>query len=90
LDKTRLRFIKKEADRVLFECKYFPCAHLKKINQRHPGDYNVSLVDKALRIKKNGAGQWLRELEAEWRCPKFGGYICVMDKECYGCEYKIE
>jgi hypothetical protein len=51
----------------------------------------VSPVDNLLRIKKIGAEQWLKEQEDEWRCPKCGGNICIIDdRECYDCEYKID
>lgn len=73
-----------------FECNGFPCANLKKLNQRHLRDDNVSLIENLMRIKKIGTEQWLKEQGDKWRCPKCGGDICVMDKECYDCGYRID
>jgi len=72
------------------ECNEFPCANLKKLDQRHLRDDNVSLIENLVRIRKIGAEQWLKEQEDKWRCPGCGGNICVMDKECYDCGCKID
>jgi len=52
--------------------------------------FNVDLVDNLLRIKKIGVKEWLEERENKWRCPVRGGNICVHDRECYDCGYKID
>ena len=58
---------------------------LSKCKYAKPG----TRIDNLLRIKKVGAKQWLKEQEAKWKCPKCGGNICIIDKECYDCRYKI-
>ncbi len=80
---------KKQID-FCFECKDFPCANLKKLDERHIRDDNVSLIDNLLRIKKFGPKQWLAEEDEKWRCRNCGGRICVIDKECYDCRCKID
>lgn len=73
-----------------FECKDFPCADLKKLDERHVCDDKVSLIDNLLRIKEIGEEKWLREQEETWRCPECGGSLCVMDRGCYDCDYTFE
>lgn len=79
---------KKEID-FCFECKDFPCVNLKKLDQRHSRNYKVSLVDNLLEIEKISVKQWLKEQENKWRCPEYRGHMCVHDRECYDCGYKI-
>ena len=86
--KKNCALIRKKQIDFCFECKDFPCADLKKLDQRHSHDDKVSLIDNLLRIKKIGAKQWLKEQEDKWRCPKCGGNICIIDRECYDCGYK--
>ncbi|MBI4733317.1 MAG: hypothetical protein HY779_00575 [Rubrobacteridae bacterium] len=81
--------LKKKQIVFCFECKDFPCANLKKLDQRHVQDYNVSLIDNLLQMKKMGAELWLKEQEVEWRCPRCGGSLCATDGECYDCRYEI-
>ena len=82
--------LRKKQIEFCFECKDFPCANLKKLDQRHLRNDKVSLVDNLLRIKKIGAEQWLKEQKDKWSCTKCGGNICIIDKECYDCGYEID
>jgi len=82
--------IRKQEIEFCFECNNFPCENLIKLDQRHYRDDNLSMIDNLQRIKKIGVKQWLKEQERKWTCQKCGGNICVMDKECYDCGYKID
>ena len=82
--------LRKKQIAFCYECKDFPCANLKEFDQRHRRDDKLSPIDNLLRIKKIGAEQWLKEQEDKWRCPQCGGNICIIDRECYDCEYKID
>lgn len=82
--------LRKKQITFCFECEDFPCANLEKLNQRHLREENISLIDNLQRIKKVGAVQWLREQEETWKCPQCGGLLCVTDKECYDCGYKMD
>ncbi|UCE73833.1 MAG: DUF3795 domain-containing protein [Methanomassiliicoccales archaeon] len=73
-----------------FECKDFHCCNLKKLDERHLRDDNISLIDNLIRINRIGPKKWLLEQEELWTCPKCGGHLCVIDKECYDCGYKIK
>ncbi len=82
--------LRKKQITFCFECKDFPCANLEKLSQRHLRDENISLIDNLQRIKNIGTIQWLREQEEAWKCPRCGGSLCITDKECYDCGYKID
>jgi len=82
--------LRKKQVSFCFECKDFPCDNLKKLDQRHRLDDNVSLIDNLRLIQKIGPEQWLIEQKDAWSCPNCGGAICVMDRECYDCHNKID
>ena len=82
--------IRKNQIAFCFECEDFPCDDLIKFDQRHQRDDNLSPIENLLRIKEIGVERWLEEQEDEWRCPRCGGNICVIDRECYDCGYKID
>ena len=88
--KKDCELLRKNQIEFCFECKDFPCANLKKLDQRHVRDDQISLIDNLLRIQKIGAEQWLIEQEDQWSCPNCGGNISVMDRECYDCEHKLD
>jgi len=77
--------IRKKQIAFCFECDDFPCANLKKLDQRHVCDDKISLITNLKRIQSIGPRQWLKEQEEKWSCPECGGNVCVMDKECYDC-----
>ena len=81
--------LSKKAVNFCFECGEFPCANLRKLNQRHVRDDDMSIIANLRRIKKIGAEAWLKEQEAEWRCPACGGCICFTDTVCYDCGKKM-
>jgi hypothetical protein len=81
--------VRKKQITFCHECKEFPCANLTKLDQRHIRDDNLSLIDNLLQIKKIGAEQWIKEQEELWKCPRCGGNLCVIDRECYDCGYKM-
>ena len=81
--------IRKNKIDFCFECVDFPCVNLKKLDLRHVQDDNVSLIDNLKQIKNKGLKIWLKEQEEKWKCPKCGGNLCVIDKECYDCRYKF-
>ena len=97
LQDKRCSWIKRDCARIrkkqisfCFECEDFPCENLKKLDQRHVRDDNVSLIDNLIRIEKIGAEGWLEEQADFWRCPECGGNICVMDGECYDCGHETD
>lgn len=79
---------KKEVD-FCFECKDFPCANLKALDNRYTSRHKVSLIENLRRIEKIGADKWLEEQKVFFTCPKCCGKISVHDYECYNCGNKI-
>lgn len=88
--KRDCELIRKKQMSFCFECKDFPCDNLKKLDERHRRDDNVSMIENLGRIQKIGPQKWLEEQEAQWKCPKCGGHLCVEDNECFDCWYKFE
>lgn len=86
-DCVRLR---KKQVAFCFECPDFPCDNLMKFDQRHLRDDRLSPIGNLLRIKEIGAERWMEEQKEEWKCPRCGGNLCVMDGECYDCVGKFD
>jgi len=86
--KKKCALIRKREIDFCFECDDYPCKHLKKIHNRHVLDDDIHMIDNLVRIREVGPEQWLKEQEELWSCPKCGGKVCVMDRECYDCGYR--
>jgi hypothetical protein len=82
--------IRKKQIIFCFECSDFPCGNHLKLHERHLGEDKQDLVGNLLRIKNIGAVRWLKEQEEEWRCPQCGGSLCITDRDCYDCGYKMD
>jgi hypothetical protein len=80
--------LKKNQVTFCFECPDFPCQALKKFDERHQHEDQVSPIQNLLRIQAVGAEQWLKEQAHLYTCPQCGGKFCVVDQQCYDCDYK--
>ena len=81
--------IRKNELEYCYECEKFPCANLKKIDNRYVSRYNVSPINNLKRLQEIGFESWLIEKKKLYTCPKCGGEICIHDEECYDCGIKI-
>ena len=81
--------LRKKQVAFCFECEVFPCENLRKLDERHSLDENISFIDNLLRIKDIGAKAWLVEQEEKWQCPECGGDVCIDDGDCYDCGCKV-
>lgn len=72
-----------------FECEKFPCKNRARIDQIYLDKFKIDFIENLKRLKEIGLKEWLEEQENKWKCPKCGGNICVHDRECLDCGYKI-
>lgn len=86
--KGRCAKLRKKEIRFCFECQNFPCERLKRLDKRYRKNYNMSMIENLLEIKKNGVKEFLKKQKEKYKCPKCGGTICVHNEECYSCGYK--
>ncbi|MGD9130973.1 MAG: DUF3795 domain-containing protein [Candidatus Bathyarchaeota archaeon] len=75
----------KEQVDYCFECSYFPCEKLTKIEETYNRKYGLSLIGNLNYIKEHGMDAFLENEKKKWTCPTCGGVISVHTKRCYNC-----
>jgi hypothetical protein len=73
-----------------FECKNFPCMHIKNLDKRYRTRYSISMIENLQNIKKSGIRKLVKSEEKRWACPESGAPICVHNRKCYGYKIKTE
>jgi hypothetical protein len=86
-------FLKKQCEQLLnhtvnfcYECKEFPCEHLKTIDHRYQKFYKMSFIENLQAIEKNGGDRFFQTQQEKWRCPTCGGLICCHNGLCFHCD----
>jgi len=86
-------FMKKHCDllgkglvRFCYECKDFPCARLKSLDERYRTRYHMSMIENLEYIKEHGMEKFLEKEEKKWRCPGCGGRISCHNGLCLNCD----
>lgn len=66
------------------ECPDYPCEEVAEKQVRYTSKYPLLENPMALqdKLRSNGITKTLKELKAEWICPKCGEYICVHTGTC--------
>jgi len=68
------------------DCGDYPCALIAEMNRGASILPHIRANGKNLEtIKNEGAGRWLREQEAAWRCPGCGSGIAWYTERCGDC-----
>jgi len=68
-----------------FDCTYFPCENLKKIDQYYNQKYSISIIENFTFIKTHGMDAFLKNEKEKWKCPTCGGVFCKHTNRCYTC-----
>ena len=71
-----------------FECGNFPCDNLKHLDTRYRSEYNMSMIENLVTIKKFGMRKFLKNEDIRWTCSQCEGTICVHKGVCIDCEKK--
>ena len=72
--------------RFCYECKGFPCAHLKHLDTRYRKSYGISFIENLGVIRDNGLEQFLKCQRERHTCPKCGDWVSVHNKKCFRCD----
>ena len=68
-----------------FECKKYPCARMRRLDERYRLKYGISPLDNLEQIHNLGLKQFM-EIEITRRtCRECGGPIGLHDKKCHSC-----
>jgi len=92
LQREKCAFLKKHCEllandkvRFCFECTEYPCAHLRKLDDRYRKNYNMSMIENLNFIRDRGMKKFLHAQSKKYQCPSCGGTICVHTNRCYNC-----
>ncbi|MGE5174651.1 MAG: DUF3795 domain-containing protein [Betaproteobacteria bacterium] len=69
-----------------FECDYYPCKQISRIDDRYRKNYETSMKDNLEYIEKMGVGKFIEEQYKKHRCPKCGGLISIHNRKCFNCD----
>jgi len=69
-----------------YECDIYPCARLKKLNQRYRSKYGMSMLENLEFIQKEGMEQFLLNEQDRWKCKQCGEGISVHRDYCVHCK----
>ncbi len=93
VDNKKCAFIKKHCEKIYqgviefcFQCRDFPCIHLKKIDSRYREKYQMSLIKNLEFIRDFGMDRFLEEQQERYQCADCGELKCVHTEICYHCE----
>ena len=68
-----------------FECKNFPCDHLRHLDKRYRTRYNMSMIENLGYIRDFGIRKFLKNEHERWTCSQCSGVICVHKGFCNDC-----
>jgi len=69
-----------------FECGYYPCKQINRMDDRYRNNYNMSMKDNLAYIKKMGVGKFIEEQFKKYRCSKCGSLISIHNRKCFNCD----
>ncbi len=80
-----LKLLKGEIE-FCFECNYFPCDNLVKLDKSYRVKFGMSMIDNLNEIKKKGIDIFIEKQENKYKCPKCNNLISVHSKKCFVCD----
>ena len=80
-----LKLLKGEIE-YCFECNYFPCEYLVKLDKSYRIKFGMSMIDNLNEIKKKGIDVFIENQENKYKCPKCNNLISVHSKKCFACD----
>jgi hypothetical protein len=86
-------FIKKHCTKLsmkildfCFECEYFPCLRLKKLDEKYKSRYKMSMIENLDLIKVKGVENFYSSQKKEWKCKKCNEMISCHNGLCFKCD----
>ncbi len=69
-----------------FECIYYPCTQINRVDDRYRKNYKISLKENLEYIKSMGIGKFIEEQYKKYRCSNCDGLISIHNKKCFNCD----
>jgi hypothetical protein len=76
-----MRTCTKREDDFCYTCLDYPCDHLKHLDQRYRGKYNMSEIENLEYIRLHRMDQFLNQQREQWQSDL--GILCAHDKRYY-------
>ena len=83
--KDDLKLLKGEIE-FCFECCYYPCEYLTRLDKRYREKYGMSMIDNLNEIKNRGINFFIKNQETEYKCRKCNNLISIHSKKCFVCD----
>lgn len=69
-----------------YECEYYPCKHLDRIDTRYRGNYLISIKENLESIRQFGIRHFVEEQYEKHHCLRCGGLISIHNRKCFTCD----
>ena len=69
-----------------FECNYYPCKHINRMDDRYRSNYKMSIKDNLAYIKLFGPGKFIEEQYKKYSCSRCGGFVSIHNSKCFKCD----
>ncbi len=80
-----LKLLKGEIE-FCFECGYFPCEILTKLDKSYRVKFGMSMIDNLNEIKDKGINYFIENQEIKYKCQKCNNLISIHSKKCFVCD----
>ena len=69
-----------------YDCGIYPCARLRRLDQRYRSKYGMSMTENLEFIQKEGMKQFLQNEQDRWKCKTCGEGLSVHRDYCLHCK----
>ncbi len=69
-----------------FQCEYYPCEQLKRVDSRYRQNYQVSIIANLENIRQSGMRHFIEEQYEQHGCARCGGLISMHNRKCFACD----
>jgi hypothetical protein len=69
-----------------YDCERYPCARIKKLDQRYRKNYGMSMIENLNYIQTQGLDKFLINEELRWTCKGCGSGLSVHRAFCLNCK----
>ena len=80
-----LKLLKGEI-KFCFECNYYPCDALKRLDNRYRQRFGMSMIDNLNEIRDKGMDHFIENQYKKYKCPKCDNLISVHSRKCFNCD----
>jgi hypothetical protein len=87
--KGHCELLRKNKVKFCFQCRDYPCARLRHLDERYRRNFGTSPIANLEEIRFKGIETFMRNQQNRYGCAACGAKVSVHDKKCYGCERMV-